>query len=293
MDRHNPVNDGQSVLDAPLRISIIVPSFNQARFLDDAIRSLVEQEYPHKEIIVMDGGSTDGSVDIIRKYESHLAVWKSEADGGQASAISAGFALATGQVVGWINSDDLLTPGALERLALAVRMAGSPDGVFHGGWEVIDADSKVQEVFFGLRIVPWIARAIGPAICQPGTFFGRDAYLRVGAVDPTLKYSMDLDLWMKFVVSRVRFFRIPAIQARFRSHSMQKGHSVEWIKHCIDEEMLMRRRYGLASTKSLRRLLALQTLRGLKLATSGPYKTLSFRILQRRRLRVFGVDFSD
>src|SRR5438445_11771507 len=114
----NTVTEAQTVLDAEPRISIVVPSFNQARYLDATLRSLVEQDYPHKEIIVMDGGSTDGSVDIIRKYESHITLWKSEPDGGQAKAIAKGFDLATGQVIGWINSDDLLTVGALERLAV-------------------------------------------------------------------------------------------------------------------------------------------------------------------------------
>lgn len=279
-------------MDPELRVSIIVPSFNQARYLDATLRSLVEQEYPHKEIIVMDGGSTDGSVKVIRKYESHLADWKSEADGGQANAIAKGFELATGQVIGWINSDDLLSSGAVARLAAAVHSAGTPDGVFYGGWEVIDADGQVQEVYFRLRTMPWITRALGPAICQPGTFFGRGAYLRVGGVDPTLRYSMDFDLWMRFVLSGVPFFAISAVQAQFRSHSLQKGHSAEWIKHCLEEEVLMRDRYGLASEGSLRKLLARQTQRGLKLMTSGPYKTLAFRILQRGRLRRFSVDFS-
>jgi hypothetical protein len=114
----------------------------------------------------------------------------------------------------------------------------------------------------------------------------------VGGVDSTLRYSMDFDLWMRFVLAGVPFFAIPAIQAQFRSHSLQKGHSAQWIKHCIEEEALMQNRYGLASEGSLRRLLARQTQRGLKLITSGPYKTLAFRILQRRRFRRFTVDFS-
>ena len=275
-----------------MKISIVIPSFNQARYLDAAIRSLVEQKYPEKEIIVMDGGSTDGSVDVIRRYEAHLTAWKSGPDGGQASAIMAGFGIATGQVIGWLNSDDILAPGALERLAIAVKDAGSPDGVFYGGYEVIDADGKVQEVFFGLRTVSWIARAIGPAICQPGTFFGRDAYLRVGGMDPRLKYAMDFDLWMRFVTSDVRFFAIPAIQAQFRSHSLQKGRSLEWLKHCADEEMLLRRRYSLAREGSVRRLLARQAQRLLRLTTGRVDKTLAFRILQRRRFRPFTVDYS-
>src|SRR5262245_378800 len=292
MARTKTVAKAQSVLKAELRLSVVVPSFNQARYLDATLRSLVEQEYPHKEIIVMDGGSTDGSLEVIRKYESHLAVWRSEADGGQSSAIAHGFKLATGQVIGWINSDDLLTAGALERLAATVRRAGTPDGVFYGGWEVIDGDGRVEERCFRLQTPLWIVRAVGPAICQPGTFFGQDVYFRVGGVDPQLRYSMDLDLWMRFVLSGVPFFSVPAIQAQFRSHSLQKGHTPEWIRHCIEEEVLMQDRYGLAEEGSLRALIARQAQRGLKLTTSGPYKTLAFRILQRHRFRRFNVEVS-
>jgi glycosyltransferase involved in cell wall biosynthesis len=275
-----------------MRISIVVPSFNQARYLDAALRSLVEQEYSDKEIIVMDGGSTDGSVDVVRKYAPHLAAWRSGPDGGQARAIATGFDIATGQVLGWLNSDDVLAHGALERLARAIRLAGSPDGVFYGGFEVIDADGQVQEVFFGTRTVTWVARAIGPAICQAGTFFGRDAYLRVGGVDPSLQYAMDKDLWMRFVASDVRFIAIPEIQAQFRSHSLQKGHSLTSLKHCVDEELLIGRRYSMAPMGSMRRLVARQVQRVLRLTTGRLYKTVVFRILRRRRIRVFGVDYS-
>jgi glycosyltransferase involved in cell wall biosynthesis len=286
------VTGSESVLDPDVRISIVVPSFNQARYLDATLRSLVEQEYPDKEIIVMDGGSTDGSVEVIRKYEPHLAVWRSEADEGQSSAIKNGFDLATGQVIGWVNSDDLLTAGALGRLAATVRRAGTPDAVFYGGWEVIDEHGQVQEVCFRLRTPLWIARALGPAICQPGTFFGRAAYQRVGGLDAKLRYSMDLDLWMRFVVSGVPFFSVPGIQAQFRTHSLQKGHTTEWINHCIAEEVLMQERYGLAAEGSLRQLFARQTQRALKLVTGAPYRTLAFRVLQRHRFRRFNVEIS-
>lgn len=275
-----------------MRISIVVPSFNQARYLDAALRSLVEQEYSDKEIIVMDGGSTDGSVDVIRKYEHHLAAWRSGPDGGQARAIATGFGIATGQLIGWLNSDDVLVHGALERLARVVRHAGSADGVFYGGFEVIDAVGQVQEVFFGTRTTAWIARAIGPAICQPGTFFGRDAYVRVGGVDISLQYAMDFDLLMRFVASSVRFFAIPAIQAQFRRHSLQKGHSLEWLKHCDDEALAIERRYGMAPRGSMRRLVARQAQRVLSLTTGCLYKTLAFRILRRRRIREFAVTYS-
>lgn len=274
------------------RISIVVPSFNQVRYLDAALRSLVEQEYPDKEIIVMDGGSTDGSVDIIRKYEPHLAAWRSEPDGGQARAIAAGFDIATGQVLGWLNSDDMLAHGALERVAHVVRRTGSANAVFYGGHEVIDEYGNVQEVFCGARTAAWIARAIGPAICQPGTFFGHDAYRRVGGLDLSLQYGIDFDLWMRFVASNVRFFAIPAIQAQFRRHSLQKGHSLEWRQHGCDEALVFERRYHMALQGSIRRRVARQAHRMMSLLTGRPYKTLTFRALRHRRIREFAVPCS-
>ena len=100
------------------RISIVTPSYNQARFLEQSMRSILDQGYPNLEYIVMDGGSTDGSAEIIHRYAGWLAYWASEPDGGQADAIRHGFARATGEILAWVNSDDLLLPGSLGHVAL-------------------------------------------------------------------------------------------------------------------------------------------------------------------------------
>lgn len=275
-----------------MRISIIIPSYNQAQFLDATIRSAVSQDYPDKEIIVLDGGSSDGSVEIIRKHERQLASWRSEPDGGQSNAIKAGFRMATGDLIGWVNSDDVLARGALARVARAVRALGGPDGVFYGGCEVIDADGVVQEVLGAVPTQDWIAKAIGPVLCQPGTFFGREAYFRGGEVDTSLQYAMDLDLWMRFITTGTPFVRIPAVQGQFRSHSLQKGHSREWIRTCIADEERVRQRYAMAPIGSVRRVLARQALRALRL-THGHVSTLAFRLRHHRRLRYFNVEYSS
>jgi len=118
------------------RISIVTPSFNQAAFLEDTIRSVLSQNYPNLEYIIMDGGSTDGSVDIIRRYERDLAYWGSEKDGGAADAIAKGFSKATGDIFAYLNSDDIYLPGSLE--AIAQTMADSAADVAYGNTYWID-----------------------------------------------------------------------------------------------------------------------------------------------------------
>lgn len=279
-------------MNEPIRISIVVTSYNQAKFLDATLRSIVEQDYPDKEIIVIDDGSTDDSVDIIRKYEPHLATWRTGPNQGQSKVVATGFSLTTGQVVGWISSDDILSPGALERVAKAVRLAGGADGLFHGGSEVIDEEGQTQEVYFGAPTISWVARTIGPALCLPGTFFGRDVYFRVGGVDTSLKYGMDLDLWMRFLAAGVPFFYIPEIQGKFRVHPLQKGHSHTWLQHCREEEDEIWRRYGMAPKGSTPYVIALWVQRLIRLIKGRRHKTMLFRILRHRRVRLFTVNYS-
>src|SRR6185369_4878244 len=125
------------------KITIVTPSFNQGRWIEQTIRSVLDQGYPNLEYIVLDGGSTDGSSEIIERYAGSLAFWASEPDGGQAAAINRGFARATGSLLGWINSDDLLEPGALALLAAEHR--ATPDAVLLGDvWNFVDGSDELS-----------------------------------------------------------------------------------------------------------------------------------------------------
>jgi glycosyltransferase involved in cell wall biosynthesis len=273
-------------------ISVVVPSYNQAEFLDETLRSILSQDYPEFEVIVIDGGSKDHSVDVIRQYEKRLAYWCSEPDEGQSHAIAKGMALAKGEVVGWLNSDDVLLPGALQRVGAAVARRGSSDAVFHGGHKVIDERGTVMELNLAPPELPWCTRRLGPVICQPGSFFGRRAYQQVGGVDTGLQYGMDLDLWLRFYSAGIPFHRLDGYLASFRRHSKQKGHTMEFLRKCDAEEALLRSRYGLAmpGTKAYR---GARTLRRIVGMASGPLLlTLGYRLITRGTLREYHPSYS-
>lgn len=182
----------------PPRISIVTPSFNQGRFLEKTMLSVLNQGYPNLEYIVIDGGSSDNSIDIIRKYERYLAYWVSEPDGGQSSAINKGFSRATGDIYSWLNSDDYLCPGALATIA---RMYGSHSGVgaYVGAGDYVDVKGRVllskmpvevslESLYDWLEIFHFM---------QPSCFFTREAWISSGGLDETVHVAMDVDLWLK------------------------------------------------------------------------------------------------
>lgn len=273
-------------------ISIVVPSYNQAEFLDETLHSILSQDYPQIEVIVMDGGSRDHSVEVIRRHEKRLAYWCSERDEGQSDAIVKGMARAKGDVVGWLNSDDVLLPGAVKRVAEAVARRGSADAVFHGGHKVIDEQGAVMELNRAVPELPWCTRRLGPVICQPGSFFGRSVYEQVGGVDKSLQYGMDLDLWFRFQRAGVPFHRIGAYLASFRRHSNQKGHTLEFLQKCESEEALLRDRYGLSVPGSNAYRSARTLRRAVGLVSGSLLLTLGYRLISRGTLREYHPSYS-
>lgn len=276
-----------------LNVSIVVPNFNQAQFLDATLRSLVGNSDHEIEIIVMDGGSKDGSVEVIKKYESDLAFWRSSPDAGQTHAIAEGFSKATGELLGWINADDVLAPGAIARLLQTAQKVGGCDGVFYGGYQVINESGEVEEVFPATPVIPWIARRIGPIICQPGTFWGRAAYEKVHGVDASLQYCMDLDLWMRFITARVPFHVVSGIQAQYRRHKLQKGHSDSWGEISNREERELIARYGMAQKGSISRFLTKNVLRLYRILSGEYFSTVMYRASKRGRIRYYSTERSD
>lgn len=179
------------------KISIVTPSFNQGKYLDETILSIVGQKYPNLEYIIIDGGSTDNSVEIIRKYEKYLSYWVSEKDKGQSDAINKGLKHITGDLFNWINSDDLLEEGALFKLANAYT--NNPDKkVFCFGLNYLKGRKKER---FNLENDPKdrLQCFCDPVIAQPATFYSVDAVKQFGQVNFLLHYSMDYEWWLKFM----------------------------------------------------------------------------------------------
>jgi GT2 family glycosyltransferase len=223
------------------RLTVITPSLNQVSFLEETIRSVLLQGYPNLEYIIVDGGSRDGSVEIIRKYESWLAWWVSEPDAGQSDAINKALARATGSVIAWINSDDAYLPDVFAERLLA--FADDPSLVLVYG-DVVRVDET------GKRLTPWKPRPVtltsmlmeGNQIPQQSTFIRAAAFKSLGGLDRSMHFAMDYALWLQlFRIGNTKY--IPGTVANFRKHRASKGlvsghafllEEIRWLSNWAD-----------------------------------------------------------
>jgi glycosyltransferase involved in cell wall biosynthesis len=207
------------------RISIITPSFNQAQFIEETIRSVLLQGYSDLEYLIIDGGSTDGSLDIIRKYEKWITHWVSEPDHGQADAIQKGLNRVSGCISAYLNSDDVYMQGAVQRVAS--RFARQPDlDVVYGNLYRIDACDKVLEEHRNTPFMRWGYLYGGFFLHQPCTFWKTDVVRGVGGFNPEFRFDMDNDLFVRIAMTRARFAFERAFLAGFRVHETSKTSTI-------------------------------------------------------------------
>ncbi|MCI0720601.1 MAG: glycosyltransferase, partial [Acidobacteria bacterium] len=226
-------------------VSIITPSLNQARFLEPTVESVLQQECDSLEYWVVDGSSQDGSVDLLRRYDSRLR-WVSEPDSGQADAVNKGFQRSQGEILGWLNADDVYCPGALNEV---VRQFSADPALMllYGKAHHVDEDGNFLEDYptreFDLAVLAYHC-----FICQPACFFRRSLLEAAGGVNTGLQYAMDLDLWIRFGMlqqenPRWKFKHISQVLASSRMHSSNKTLSRR--RQSLEEIMtVVRRHFG-------------------------------------------------
>jgi glycosyltransferase involved in cell wall biosynthesis len=238
-------------------ISVVTPSYNQAAFLEETICSVICQRYPKLEYIVMDGGSTDGSQQIIERYAPWITRWTSVKDNGQADAIHKGFQKATGDILCWLNSDDIFIPGVL--WCVAEFFTDHPDiDCAVGGNASISADGRAMYDNWGIplcklpasntfgRLLHW-----GQYACpQMSTFWRSKAYWRVGGLDAKMQFCMDRDLFLRLAAQKP-IGRIPYFLSCYRYHGVSKGATMQSIRG--EEDHLIDRRYAKEGLGPLRR----------------------------------------
>jgi glycosyltransferase involved in cell wall biosynthesis len=176
-------------------VTIVTPSYNQGRFIEETILSVLHQDYPHIEYIIMDGGSTDQTLDILLKYSNRLA-WYSEEDNGQTHAINKGLRLAKGEILAYLNSDDTYLPGAITRAVRYLTVENPDLPLVYGEGYHISAEGSIIERY---PTEPFDFRHLAETcfICQPTTFWKRDVIEKVGLLDENLHYAMDYDYWIR------------------------------------------------------------------------------------------------
>lgn len=220
-------------------LSIVIANYNYGRFLEYAIRSVVTQNVGEKvELIICDAASTDNSVDIIKKYAKNIAWWCSEPDKGQSDAFNKGFSHAKGRYLTWLNADDVLVAGCLEKVIS--EMERHPDCEWFTGNFIrfLESDKSIMEIGWGPHIYPyWMQTKKSPlVIFGPTTFFSKKIYEQVGRINETMHFCMDNDLWYRFVQAGIKQRRIRCLCWAFRMHEASK--TAEFGDHKMSEESL-------------------------------------------------------
>jgi len=220
-------------------LSIVIANYNYGRFLEAAIQSVLNQKVSGVELIIVDGGSSDNSVDVIKKYTNQISWWVSEPDKGQSDAFNKGFSHARGKYLTWLNADDMMVPGCLARVLSAMKKYPECEW-FTANFYRIDKTGNRTESFWGPHYYPFfLQRKDSPIVVYgPATFFAKKIFDAVGGMNVSCQYTMDTDLWVRFIVAGIKQRRINCFCWAFRMHEASK--TAEYGDHLMDAERFQR-----------------------------------------------------
>ena len=204
------------------KITIVTPSYNQQEFIEETILSVINQDYKNIEFIVIDGGSTDGSIDIIKKYDKNLSFWVSKKDDGQSDAIHKGFKMATGDIICWLNSDDFFIPGALNNVAKSFEKNPTTD-ILLGDCMYSDINSNIIRYYRYTKPRLFLAKNGLIAFGQQSMFFNRKFYFMSGGLLTNFHYCMDTEFVHRAIQSKSKFTVMHSGSGVFRWHDKMKS----------------------------------------------------------------------
>lgn len=234
-----------------MKVSIVIPSFNQGNFIEETLLSIFNQTYTDYEIIIMDGGSTDSTVEILEKYDKKIDFWVSERDEGQTDALKKGFDKASGEIFCWLCSDDLLEPNSLKYVT-DFFTKNPKEQVVTGNATWIDIKGKILKYNKDIPFIKWIWLYSYNYVVQPSTFWKASIYKKVGGMDVSKNLTMDSDLWIKFS-QYCKINKIEKYLSRLRLYPEQKN--VRLRDESNKEDIIIRKMYGVDRNSPTSKLL--------------------------------------
>jgi len=213
------------------KISIVTPSYNQGKYLEQTILSILNQNYPNLEYIIIDGGSTDDSLEIIKKYDEHITYWVSEPDEGQTHAINKGFKKATGDLVAWMNSDDIYFENAFEHVSQAFNQTdGNFDVYFGDKANINEVGDIIREYLYPPFSGLGIKYTTNMNISNQSAFWKRDLFDKFGFLNEDIQFAMDYEYFLRLYMKGATFYKIPEVLGALRMYSENKSSDEKWLK---------------------------------------------------------------